>query len=445
VPSAPARPAPPAVADCRCRDLTRGFHARTRYAGLFLFLPLLARVRFDHLVVQAGYTGSQMVPAVSAVLSLLALKLLDKERRSHVDDFNHDQALGLFAGLNILPKKSYASAYSYRTSRDNQRALLAGWVQALSALLFPQPEAFALDFHAIPYRGEDAGLDRHYLPRRGKAGTSVLTFFALENASRVLCYANANLTRADQSAEPLRFVDFWHELTGSNPPWLYIDSKVMSYPELAELNRRGIWFVTIRRRGAALLRRLRQLPGSAWHGAVIDVPKRCHQHIRYVDEHVRLPGYEGEVRQLAVRGLGREEPTLFLSNNEAETARSLIIRYAGRNRVEDGLGTAVNFFHLDCLASEVRLNVDVDTALTVLANGCYRWLGKQLRGYAKASPKQLYRRFVETAGVVEVDEEGIVVHFDKRSHNPLLCEAALDRERQPIPWLRNLYVSFVYP
>jgi hypothetical protein len=140
----------------------------------------------------------------------------------------------------VLPKKSYAASYSYRTERAHHRALLAGWVRALSGLLFPKPEAFALDFHAIPYRGDDAGLDRHYLPRRGKAGPSVLSFFALENDSRVLCYANANLTRADQPAEPLRFVEFWHELTGSDPQWLYLDSKVLTYPELSALNRRGI-------------------------------------------------------------------------------------------------------------------------------------------------------------------------------------------------------------
>ena len=422
-----------------------GYRASTRLAGLFLFLPLLARVQFDHLVRQAGYPGSQMIPAPSALLSLLALKLLDKERRSHIDDFNFDEALGLFAGLNILPKKSYATAYSYRTGRDNQRALLAGWVRALSGLLFPQPEAFSLDFHAIPYRGDDAGLDRHYLPRRGKAGPSVLTFFALENDSRVLCYANANLTRADQPAEPLRFVDFWHELTGSDPPWLYIDSKVMTYPELSELNRRGIWFVTIRRRGAAILRRLGQLPAAAWQKAIIDTPKRCHRQIRYVDERIRLPGYAGEIRQLAVSGLGREEPTLFLSNNGEQTGRGLIVRYAGRNRVEDGLGTAVNFFHLDCLASEVRLNVDVDTALTVLANGCYRWLGKQLRGFEAAGPKQLFRRFVETAGQVEVQGDRVVVRLARRSHNPILREAALDRDCLPVPWLGNRPVSFVYP
>src|SRR5205807_3772316 len=159
--------------------------------------------------------------------------------------------------------------------------------------------------------------------------------------------------------------------------------------------------------------------------------------IRYLDKTVRLRGYEGPIRQLAVTGLGRAKATLFLSNHFEETPRGLVIRYAGRNRVEDGLGISVNFFHLDCLASEVRLNVDLDAVLTVLANGCYRWLGKRLRGYEKAAPKQLYRLFVETAGTVRVEDEEITVRLDRRSHNPILREAALDREMAPIPWLGN--------
>ena len=113
---------------------------------------------------------------------------------------------------------------------------------------------------------------------------------------------------------------------------------------------------------------------------------------------MKLPDYQGAVRPLVVQGLGREQPTLFLSNNTNATARDLICRYAQRNRIEDGIGIGVNFFHLDCLASAVRLNVDVDVALTVLANGCYRWLAQRLRGFDKAAPKQLFRRFVETAG-----------------------------------------------
>jgi hypothetical protein len=147
-------------------------------AGIFLFLPLLARLQFHQLVHQAGYPGSRMVPAPCALLSLLSLKLLDKERRSHISDFNFDEALGLFAGLNILPKKNYATDYSYRTKRGHQEQLLSGWVCGLSPLLFPKGQAFCLDFHPIPYRGDPMGLDKHYIPRRGKAGPSVLSFFA---------------------------------------------------------------------------------------------------------------------------------------------------------------------------------------------------------------------------------------------------------------------------
>jgi hypothetical protein len=414
-------------------------------AGVFLFLPLLARLRFDTLVAQAGYPGSDMVPPTSALLSLLALKLLDKERRSHISDFNFDEALGLFAGLNVLPKKSYATDYSYRTERPQQQHLLSGWVSGLAPLLFPEAQAFCLDFHPIPYRGDPEVLENHYLPLRGKAGTSVLTFFAQEPKSRVLCYANANLTRADQPGELMRFVEFWHSITGHDPQWLYFDSKLVPYPELARVNERHIWFVTVRRRGAAILRRLRARPAGDWHRAVIDIPKRRHKNIRYVDETIRVRGYPGALRQLAVAGLGREEPTLFLSNNREASGRDVITRYAGRNSVEDALGISVNFFHLDCLASEVRLNVDLDVALTVLANGCYRWLATQLHGFDKAKPKQLYRRFVETGGLVEVQEGRIVVHFDKRSHNPLLREAALDRECPGVPWLGNLPVAFSYP
>jgi len=423
-------------------NLETGRAIRSRVAGAFLFLPLLARLGFDRLVTEAGYPGSAMVPAAGALLSLLALKLLDKERRSHIDDFNCDEALGLFAGLNIPPKKSFATAYSYRTVRDQQRGLLQGWVKALASILFPEPAGFSLDFHPIPFRGDPAALDRHYLPLRGKAGPSVLTFFALEQSSRCLCSANANLTRDDQHGELMRFVEFWHEVTGSDPKWLYFDSKVIDYSQLARVNRRDIHFVTIRRRGAAIVRRRERRPASAWKGAVIDIPKRCHTHISYIVDEVRLRGDDGPIRQIAVTGLGPDRPTLFLSNDFEETPRELIIRYAGRNRIEGGLGVSVNFFHLNCLASEVRLNVDLDAALTVIANGCYRWLASRLHGFEKADPKQLYRRFVETAGVVTIQPDRISVRFDRRCHNPILREAALDTT--PIPWLGQRTIEFTY-
>jgi len=422
-----------------------GRRLRTRVAGVFLCLPLLARVPFEHLGSQARSPGSTMVPATSALLSVLVLQLLEKARRSHLNDCHFDEAVGLCAGLNVPPKKSYATDSSSRTVRDHQQQFLSGWIGAVAPLWFPQANTFALDFPPIPFRGDATGLDQHSLPRRGKAGTSGLSCFAQEHESQVVCSANANLTRRDQAGEALQLVEFWQGLTGVNPQWLYVDSQVVPSPELAQLNQRGLWFVTIRRRGAAILRRRSALPASQWRQAVIDTPHRRHQRLRYLHETVQLPGDQGALRQLAVTGLGRAQPTLFLSNNAQESARALIVRYASRNRVEDGLGISVNFFHVDCLASEVRLNVDLDTTMTVLANGCYRWLAKQLRGFDTAAPKQLYRKCVETGGVIEIQPERLVVHFDKRCHNPILREAALDQPSQVIPWLRNLPVVFQYP
>jgi hypothetical protein len=437
----------PAVADRRELVLSADEPLRlsTRVAGLFLFLPLLARLGFDRLVREAGYPGTKMVPADSALLSLLTLKLLDKERRSHIDDFNFDEALGLFAGLNVLPKKSFATDYSYRTQRQQQQQLLAGWVKKLSPLLLPEARSFSLDFHPIPYRGEEAVLENHYIPCRGQASPSVQSFFAQEHENHVFCYANANLTRDEQSAEALRFVDFWQALTGHNPEWLYFDSKLTTYEELSRLNERGVFFVTIRRRGPAILKRLMAQPASAWTRAVIDIPKRRQKHIRYLDETVSLPDYAGPVRQIAVTGLGREQATLFLTNHFEVRPRQAIINYARRNGIEDGLGTSVNFFHLDCLSSEVRLNVDLDVTLTVIANGCYSWLARQLKGFDPAKPKQLYRKFIETGGQIEIaPNRRLLVTFDRRSHNPILREAALDKDSPPIPWLNNYRVDFNY-
>ena len=105
----------------------------------------------------------------------------------------------------------------------------------------------------------------------------------------------------------------------------------------------------------------------------------------------------------------------------------------------------MNFFHLDCLASEVRLNVDLDAALTVLANGCYRWLAQPAAAASRRRPRSSCTGgSSRPAGRWRSRQDRIVVRFDRRSHNPILREAALDREPTPIPWLggRRLVFSF---
>ena len=441
------RAAGPLIADRQALTLCdqKPLHVRTRAAGVFLFVPLLARMGFDSLVRDAGYPGTKMIPADAALLSLLALKLLRKERVSHIDDCNVDQGLGLFAGLNVLPKKSFATDYSYRTQRRQQEKLLGSWVKKLAPVLLPEARAFSLDFHPIPYRGEEAVLENHYIPCRGQACPSVQTFFAQVHEKQVFCYANANLTRDGQTKEVIRFVDYWKDLTGENPQWLYFDSKLATYAELSELSSRGIHFVTIRRRGSAILKRLDQTAAGDWKSATIDIPKRRNKRIHYLDEPVQLNGCDGALRQIAVTGLGREQPTLFLTNHPDASPRELITHYARRNGIEDGLGTNVNFFHMDNLSSEVRLTVDLDVTLTVIANSCYRWLASTLKGFGQAKPKQLSRKFIETSGEIELlPNRTLRVTFDRRCHNPILREAALDKDSPPIPWLNGCRIEFNY-
>ena len=216
-------------------------------------------------------------------------------------------------------------------------------------------------------------------------------------------YSNTNLTRNDQNGELMRFVGFWQAVTGFAPRWLYFDSKLIDYPEMSRVKQQGIHFNTISPpwfghppfSGTATSHRLGQ-------GGLIDTPKRCHQQIRYLEEKVRLRGYEGPIRQIAVSGLGRDRPTLFISNHMEETPRELIIRYA---RAETELRTdwASASTLPPGLHSQVKycLNVDLDATLTVIANGCYRLAGDAAPGFPdKAAPKQLYRRFVETGGTI---------------------------------------------
>ena len=188
-----------------------------------------------------------------------------------------------------------------------------------------------------------------------------------------------------------------------------------------------------------MLRRLEQLPATAWHSCQLTQAKGQKRTIHYVDEQTHLSDYHGTLRQIIVRGLGRQEPTFFLTNDrpERQTAREVVQTYARRNLIENGLGEQITFFHLDCLSSDVRLNVDFDLTLSVAADLLYRELARRLKGFEQASPQKLFRKFVDTMGQVEIEEERVKVLLDRRAHNPLLKEAGLLGLTAPVPWLAN--------
>ena len=220
--------------------------------------------------------------------------------------------------------------------------------------------------------------------------------------------------------------------------------KVAPYEILEELRTEGINFITIRRRGQKIVRELLSRPANDWKSTRITTPKRRYSTVRYLDDQVKLRNYNDLCRQIAVSGTGRESPTLFLTNNIKLSANEIITRYTQRNSIENDIGINVNFFHMDCLSSEVRLNVNFDVLLTVLANSCYRWLSQRLKGCEKMQPKRLYRKIIETGGHIYVDDKYINVIFDRRALNPLIKQARLDQDSRQIPWLNNKKIKFTF-
>src|SRR5450755_1906784 len=122
------------------------------------------------------------------------------------------------------------------------------WFDAVGQLGLPRGHSFDLDFHTIPFHGDDANVEKHYVSKRSRRQKGMLAFLAQDAETRVFCYANGELRKDRQNDEILRFVDFWKERTGRLPEELIFDSKLTTYANLSKLNQRGIPFVTLRRR-----------------------------------------------------------------------------------------------------------------------------------------------------------------------------------------------------
>jgi hypothetical protein len=203
-----------AVADVRQLGLApRRF--RTRFGGLFLFLPTLAQIPLDKLLKEAGFPGSQRVPAGHAMRALLALKLFGNARHSHVMSHVFDQGLALFAGLNVSPKWAFLTEYSTRINPRCHRPLMRRWFDAVGALGLERGVSFDLDFHTIPYHGDDALVEKHYVSKRSRRQKGMLAFLAQDADTRVFCYANAELRKQEHNDEILRFVEYWKARTSA--------------------------------------------------------------------------------------------------------------------------------------------------------------------------------------------------------------------------------------
>jgi len=432
------------TADVRAVDFgPREF--RTEVGGLFLFVPMLCSLDFDEIMAEAGLPGSRMVPAGAAMRSLLALKLFGAARTSHVMPAVFDEGLALFAGLNVIPKRSFLTEYSCRIPSRCYPKLMAGWFDAMTGLGLERGVSFHLDFHTIPFHGEDALVEKHYVSKRSRRQKGVLAFLAQDAERRVFCYANAELRKADQADEILRFVEFWQARTGELPSELIFDSKLTTYANLDALNEMGISFITLRRRSAGLLGELDQASPSAWRRIELKSMSRAYRSPRILDRRIELKDYTGPIRQIAITELGHEEPTLLLTNQLRRGAPGLVDAYARRMLIENSISDGVDFFHMDALSSAIAMKVNCDLQLTLMGSSLYRLLGAHIGGgYATAESRHIFRDFVQASARVTVTDEAVEVRFGKRAHNPYLLDVGFADTDVAVPWWegRRLRLAF---
>ena len=420
--------------------------ADTRLAGLLLALPDLVALDLPALARAAGYPGTRVIPAVSWLLALLAVKLTGTRRVSHVDDLLNDPASALFAGLSILPKKTALTDYSYRLSHDHQRAFLAGLDRKMIAagLATSDQAIFDLDFHAVMHWGRDPVLEKHYVPTRSQRARSVLTFFAQDSGTHNLVYANADITKAGQAREVIAFCDHWKQVSGHDPAMLIMDQKVTTQQVLGELDTRGVKFATLRMRSRSLARRISALTGTDYQTITLDRPGPHNKPKVHEDPAVTLTHYPGTLRQLVVTGLGRDQPTVIITNDDQIKTKALIERYARRMTIEQRLAEIIRAFCADALSSTVNLNVDLDVMLCVLAQALLAAFRARLgSGYATATPDTLQRRFLDSSGTISISGDTITVRIDRRAYSPVLRQASLPTDTT-VPWWHGRRLNFEF-
>jgi hypothetical protein len=423
--------------DLSCRQ----FH--TAFAGLFLFIPLLIEIDLSNILDAVQLPGTEMIPAAHAVRSLLALKILGKERTSHVMEMIFDPGIALFAGLNVVPKRSFLSEYSERVDPRTNFLLMSNWSEAAQRIGFQSGTSFDLDFHSIPANSEAEPLDKHYVSSRSRSQKGILAFLARDVDENVICYGNAGVPKPEMSDEILRFTDYWKERTGAYPKELVFDSRLTTYTNLQKLTERGISFITLRRRTRKMIAGIFSAPEQEWQRVTLPALTRQYRNPRVLESKIRLPGYEKELRQIAITELGHEEPTILVTNQLDTSIVKLITRYALRMLIENGIADAINFFHLDSLSSMVGLKVDFDLQLTLMAASLYRIMAQRIgREYRRATAKSLFRKMFDVSGQVTLTESEIIVELANRAHNPFLVSAGLLDQSVRVPWLKNRTLRF---
>lgn len=408
-------------------------------AGVFFFLPYLIDSGIMDIVKHSQLPQSSDINTEQACLSMLLLKLIGSERLSHIGAYDHEPGLGVFAGLNLLPKKSFMTTYSCRTSEE----LLQNFQQHLMQLFqkkypdFYQSSFINLDFHAIPHFGDQSQMEKVWCGVRSKAIKGANTLFAQDSDSNAIIYTRADILRKNETKEILQFVAYWQTIKKEMNETLVFDCKLTSYSVLDTLAKDGIKFITLRKRTQALLTSTETIPEKEWQKVYLPIPKRKYKACRIHVSEITLPKCTSPVKQIIVTHHGRAQPTYVITNNRELTLKDILIVYARRWHIEQKFAELVAFFNLNALSSPLMIRIHFDILWTVIADTLYHRFSQDLPRFEHGRAASIFRHFVNMPGQVIYDGNEFVVKIRKRAHTPILLGIKNFQQGFTVPWLDN--------
>ena len=422
------------------------FHSMA--TGLFVFLPVIRHFGIDRLIERSSYPSTRGISRLSSILCFVALKLSGVKRYSHDDLWCMDRGLGLFAGLNVLPKAAWFSSYSSRVDTGMNLSFLKElhriWVE--NDLL---SDTSNLDFTTIPYWGASDHLENNWSGKRGKALASMLAVLAQDPQSGIIDYGRCDVKHQNESSVVLEYLDFYKQTPQGIEPLKYLvfDSKFTNYENLSKLDDQQIKFLTIRRRGEKLMEKIAE--NKNYKTIRVEAAGLKKRTLKVRDEQITLPGYkdannrEKQVRQVIITGHGKIKPALILTNDFDLPVEKVVRKYARRWLVEKGISEQIDFFHLNRVSSSMVIKVDFDLVMTILTHNIYRLFASFLDRYANFSNERIFEKFIVNNGNVNIRRNEILVELKKKRDLPLILEMIKEFEEQTYPWIGNKTIKFI--
>lgn len=416
-------------------------------AGIFFFIPYILESGILDMVSQCKLPGSSSINAEQAALSMLLLKLIGSERLSHINQYNHEPGLALFAGLTILPKSSYMASYSCRTSQALLETFQEQLMRRFQSIYphFYQSDYINLDFHSIPHYGTESQMEKVWVGAKHQVMKGANTLFAQDSQSNVILYTKADVLRANETKEIKAFIAYWKSVKKQDvQETLVFDCKLTSYAILDELNQQGIKFITLRKRSKSLLTFAKNLPEKEWKKMYVPIPKRKNKHCKIYESHVILKKGFLPLRQIIIKDHGRAEPTFIITDDTELPIKNVLLVYAKRWHIENKLAELAGFFNLNALSSPLMIRIHFDLLWTLIADTLYHRFSQDLPRFEHERANTLFKRFIDMPGKITYDGNEFVIKIRKRAHTPILLGLRPLTEGIAVPWLEGKTLRIVW-